>query len=503
MPISFGSYLLWLATIAILFCASIAIRRIWFHPLSRFPGPKLWAATRVPYIISLLRGTLNQKMADFHAKYGDVVRLAPNELSFGCEEAWRDIYMYRPGHKETKKDARWYLAPRNAPQNIVTTTDIHVRARMRRLLAPSFNDQSLSKQSPVLEHYAELVLERLKSIVERRPKGQDSITINMLNWINFYTMDIIGDLALGESFHCLDSSTYHPWVTTLYTFFKGMIIASAARFFWITSLLIEHMVPKDIAEKQKYHTDFTNAKVAQRLEMKTERPDLITPFLRDMENSPEKMSLGEIQSTFAIILVAGSETTATTLLACLFELASNPDVQEKLYRIVKRKFSVESQITVSSTADMPYLDAVINEALRLCYPVPGGLPRLVVEDGDTYAGHFVPGGTAISIRPYVVFRSPKYFAKNLSFVPERWLPPSERPLEYANDRLSACQPFSVGPTNCIGKPLAWAEMRILLTKIIWNFKLAMSKEKPFTWEDQHMMMVVEKSDLYLQVSKRV
>ena len=48
-------------------------------------------------------------MADFHAKYGDVIRLAPNELSFGCEEAWRDIYMHRPGHKETKKDARWYL----------------------------------------------------------------------------------------------------------------------------------------------------------------------------------------------------------------------------------------------------------------------------------------------------------------------------------------------------------------------------------------------------------
>lgn len=286
------------------------------------------------------------------------------------------------------------IAPRNAPQNIVTTTDIHVRARMRRLLAPSFNEQSLRKQSPVLEHYAELVVERLKLIVDRRPEGQESATLNMLNWINFYTMDIISDLALGESFHCLDSSTYHPWVTTLYNFFKGMIIASAARFFWITSLLVDHMVPRDIAEKQKQHTDFTNAKIAQRLESKTERPDLITPFLRDMEKSPEKMSLGEIQSTFALILVAGSEGTATTLLGCLFELASNPDVQEKLYQIVKQKFSVESQITVSSTANIPYLDAVINEALRLCYAVPGGLPRLAPEGGDTYAGHYVPGGVS-------------------------------------------------------------------------------------------------------------
>ena len=110
------------------------------------------------------------------------------------------------------------------------------------------------------------------------------------------------------------------------------------------------------------------------------------------------MSLGEIQSTFALILVAGSETTATTLLACLFKLASNPDVQEKLYQIIKQKFTVESQITVSSTADILYLDAVINEALRLCYAIPGGLPRLAADDGDTYAGHYVPGGVSCPYR---------------------------------------------------------------------------------------------------------
>ena len=74
-----------------------------------YPGPKLWAACRIPYVVSLLRGTLNNDMLRLHAKYGDIVRLAPNELSYANEEAWKDIYMYRPGHEEMKKDKVWYF----------------------------------------------------------------------------------------------------------------------------------------------------------------------------------------------------------------------------------------------------------------------------------------------------------------------------------------------------------------------------------------------------------
>jgi hypothetical protein len=84
-----------------------------------------------------------------------------------------------------------------------------------------------------------------------------------------------------------------------------MIIAAAARFFPVTKYLLELLIPKNILEKQKAHTDFTNQKILSRLELKTDRPDLITLFLKDMETPPEKMSLGEIQSTFAFILTAG------------------------------------------------------------------------------------------------------------------------------------------------------------------------------------------------------
>lgn len=97
------------------------------------------------------------------------------------------------------------LAPNDMPQNIVTTTDIQVRARMRRLLTPSFNEKSLRDQSPVLEIYADKVMDRLNAIYKAAKKDDRAAVVNFLDWMNFYTMDIIGDLALGESFHCIDS----------------------------------------------------------------------------------------------------------------------------------------------------------------------------------------------------------------------------------------------------------------------------------------------------------
>jgi cytochrome P450 len=280
------------------------------------------------------------------------------------------------------------------PQNIVTTTDIHVRARMRRLLAPSFTEKSLSDQAPVLDHYANQFMERIQDIYEQDQKREKRTVLNFLDWTNFYTMDVIGDLGIGDSFHCLDESSYHPWVRTLHMFFEGMVYASAARFFPITEFLLQHMIPKNILDKQKAHTDFTNTKILQRLEMKTNRPDLITPFLKDMKTSPDKMSLGEIQSTFALILVAGSETTATTLVGIWYKMATHPNVQDRLWRDLRERFRSESDIRVETTEDIAYLNAVIKESLRTCYAIPGGLPRVVPEGGDIYAGHYLPGGVS-------------------------------------------------------------------------------------------------------------
>jgi cytochrome P450 len=102
-----------------------------------------------------------------------------------------------------------------------------------------------------------------------------------------------------------------------------------------------------------------------------------------------------------------------------------------------------------------------------------------------------------------VFHSERYFKRAWDFVPERWLPLEQRPKEFANDVLSASQPFNVGPTGCIGKPLAWAEMRLLVAKVIWSFDISMIENKPFNWDLLKMMILVEKVPLWLRLQRRV
>ena len=144
-----------------------AIYNLYFHPLSKFPGPKLWAASRLPFVFNLSTGRLAKRERQLHEKYGEIIRLTPDEVSFASEQAWNDIYALRRGHKRAVRDKAFYLgefdgcyihnsmltppAPNNMADNIVNTNDAKLHARVRTLLSNSFTEQSLHTQHPLIE----------------------------------------------------------------------------------------------------------------------------------------------------------------------------------------------------------------------------------------------------------------------------------------------------------------------------------------------------------------
>jgi hypothetical protein len=94
---------------------------IYFHPLSRYPGPRLAAASSFPALYWTFRGQLHEWTARQHAKYGPVVRLRPGELSFIDSAAWKDIYSFRQGKQQMPKILR--TKPINGRPNIMSATD--------------------------------------------------------------------------------------------------------------------------------------------------------------------------------------------------------------------------------------------------------------------------------------------------------------------------------------------------------------------------------------------
>lgn len=104
------------------------------------------------------------------------------------------------------------------------------------------------------------------------------------------------------------------------------------------------------------------------------------------------MTRDEIISTFNIVLLAGSETTATLLSAVTFYLLSNPRVMKKLINEIQSSFSTEDEINQVSVNRLTYQIAVLDEALRIHPPTPMGPPRVVTGKGEKIGTYWVPGG---------------------------------------------------------------------------------------------------------------
>lgn len=95
--------------ISLEYSLSHVIYNVYIHPLSIFPGPKSWAATYIPYALSLRNGNLVYRIEEIHRKHGEIVRIAPNKLSFIQGEAWADIYGKKPaGRANFQKDPIYY-----------------------------------------------------------------------------------------------------------------------------------------------------------------------------------------------------------------------------------------------------------------------------------------------------------------------------------------------------------------------------------------------------------
>lgn len=284
-------------------------------------------------------------------------------------------------------------APNDQADNLITTNDFKFHARVRTLLSNSFTEESLHSQHPLIHHHADMLVTKLRDLAITPDGLRNGALVNMTDWLNFFTMDVIGDLAFGETFGCLETGEFHSWVRTLFSYLKGMSLAAAPRYYPWTEPLFQKLIPKSVLEGQRRHTQYANEKINRRLDWKTNRPDFMTSFMKNNANF-ENMSRAEILSTFNFIIVGGSETTATTLTGIFNHLSRNKEILKRLSTEIRTKFKSEENIKIDAIHGLPYLEAVVNEGLRMCNPIPGGLPRVVPEGGDTYAGVFLPGGVS-------------------------------------------------------------------------------------------------------------
>jgi len=222
------------------------------------------------------------------------------------------------------------------------------------------------------------------------------------------------------------------------------------------------------------------------------------------------LSDGEIEANINFLLLAGTETTATALSGTTYYLLKNREALRRATEEVRNAFKREEDITFVTAADrLPYVQACLAEGLRIYPPGPIGAPRRTPKGTITMiAGHAVPGDVTVGVHAWSASHSPENFHQASEFIPERWLlspegssSSSSSSSPFRADRHAASQPFSYGPRNCLGKPFAYNEMRMILARVLWNFDLRLSPESD-GWEKQKVYTLWDKGQLMVRLNAR-
>ncbi|KAF1833178.1 cytochrome P450 monooxygenase-like protein [Decorospora gaudefroyi] len=499
--LSFGLFFV----LASLYVVYTCIYNVFLHPLKHIPGPLLAGASGIPYVLHMRNGSIVPWMKKLHEEYGDAVRVAPDEVSFiSGETAWPDIYGFRTGkYKNTGpylKDKSWYLKPLNGVRSIVSA-DEETHSRMRKNLSHAFSDKALRQQEPLIQGYVDLLVHRLR---EHATEGKD---VDIMRWYNYATFDIIADLTFGEPLYCLRDSAYHSWVTLAYGSIKAIgLIATRNKYPLFNYYDKCRNIFQDTTAHQRARKAFfqiSTEKVSQRLEKigaqgqdEAGRPDFFTHIIQNQESESKRLTRGEMDVNAQTFLLAGSETTATILSGATYLLLTNPSVYTKLVHEIRSTFTDPADITVERVNKLEYMIACFQEAFRIYPPVATGFPRVVPAGGDTISGHYVPGGTAVYVSQHATNHATRNYKDPEVFIPERWLG-DER---FKNDKRETLNPFSFGPRNCLGKNLAYAEMRLILAKVLFAFDIELvdksrdwiGLQKVFTlWEKDALMVKVK------------
>lgn len=225
-------------------------------------------------------------------------------------------------------------------------------------------------------------------------------------------------------------------------------------------LYMRFAFPTATRDAAHMHQTLSAEKARRRMELgDTGRTDFFTHLIKS-----DKLSEGGLVGNSDTLIIAGSETTATTLCGLTWFLTRHPACLLALTSEVRAAFPAAADITGDATSALPYLNGCIEETLRLFPSVTLGLPRDC--PGALIDGQYVPEGITVSGDFLAMHTNPKYWVDPDDFRPERWIGDG-----LPGDDMRAFQPFSTGPRACLGLNMAYLELRLAVSNMVWLYDL--------------------------------
>jgi len=254
--------------------------------------------------------------------------------------------------------------------------------------------------SPALRGYESRVVKYADLLIYQLSKfGGEHKPVNASKWFYFFGFDVMGDLAFGKTFDMLKTGKSHPVVKLLKDASRPLAWLSPVP--WLFSLLVNTVGGPIIK-----FINYSGEQVEQRKKMTPEEPDIMS-YLLDSPSTSRFTPAEEknwLYGDSRLIIIAGSDTTTTTLGFASYYIAKYPSVAEKLRAELLEAGYDANPSDLSILQRLPYLNGVIDETLRLHPPVPGGVYRQTPPEGLQIGERFIPGDITVITPHHVIQR---------------------------------------------------------------------------------------------------
>ncbi|KAH9215293.1 putative cytochrome P450 [Leptodontidium sp. 2 PMI_412] len=408
-------------------------------PLAKIPGPWYARFTDLWLKKYTVTGRRLHYIHALHKEYGSVVRIGPNEVDISDLEAFQEIHKIGNGYL---KDP-WYQRFRTGKtQDVFSVIDPKQHAAKRKLLARPFSNTSLR------QNWESLVIDKVKLVVAKIKADAQQGSADLNKWWVYMATDIIGKLAFGEDFGMVESGRRTPFIEDFESVAKinGIRAEFTLLYDFLNTITLGLFNPVEATDARIQQ--YTSRVIVNARDRTLQKANIFQGML-------EKSEMSDYAACFEAtgLLAAGSGTTAITLVYLVWAVLRNTEVQKKLEQEVA---SLPDEFRDVDLEALPYLNAVIQEALRLYGAAPGSLPRVVPKGNGLNVGSYnIPPGTTICTQAYTIHRNPVTFGSPETFHPDRFLESQNLPI----GQKSVLCAFGAGSRTCLGMHLAYMELR--------------------------------------------
>ncbi|KAL7625826.1 hypothetical protein AAE478_005049 [Parahypoxylon ruwenzoriense] len=477
----------WLLLIPLLIAIRLLYKR-YASPLRSYPGPFLASCSRLWKLISTASENTHLHHIELHRKYGPVVRIAPNELSFSSPTVARNVLS--AGKRFYKTDFYSVFPPPENP-DIFTEIREDVHAMKKKVANVPYSMAAMRQLSPFIDDTIDYLVSRLDQFCpdtaipgfqQAGLPGRNPI-VNLGDWLHYFAFDVLGEVAFGRSFGFLAAGIdKEDAIKTIdqsqkYNGIVGQIpevdhllrrnpLWKLIPAFNPGNALITRIAKEEMEKRRPFEVDRDGKGAGG-----DGREDLLSSLIKGHLKDKEKFHEGDIFAVAHGAIFAGSDSTASTMQSFFWHVLSARRVYPKLVAEIEgavRDGVIPDQGNVQwiEAQNLPYFQACLKESMRMRPAVGVNITRYVPPEGVEIEGRHIPGGTRLALSGWVLHRDKEIFGPDADFFrAERWL---EDP-EDAKIMERYMFQFGGGSHVCIGRNLALLEINKVVPRLLRDF----------------------------------